>query len=179
MNLVINEQLTPSELKTRIRSFLSEHMDGALATCMNNIPRSSPVQYFLGEDLNVYILSAGGDKFNAIASNPNICLLVNTEYVSYRRIKGVQIFGKANTSQQDNNLFNEAKGFAPDPYLMDREQNKINIIKIVPEEIVYLDSLREADRTKQILNIKENKVTVKQNNAIRENETDIGYKTIF
>jgi uncharacterized protein len=176
---MVNEQFEPSELIMRIRSFLSEHLDGALATCMNNIPRSSPVQYYLGEDLNLYILSAGGDKFNAIESNPNVCLLVNTEYITYRRIKGVQIFGKATTSNQDSDLFSEAKGFAPDPYLIDREQNNLKVIKIVPDEIVYLDALRKADRTKQILNLKENRVTVKQDNTIRENETDIGYKTIF
>lgn len=160
MIFVVNEKLSPQELTNRIKSFLSEHVDGALATCMNNIPRSSPVQYFMGENLNIYILSAGGDKFNAVAQNPNVCLLVNTEYVSYRRIKGVQIFGKATTSIADGNLFNEAKAFAPDSYMMDREKNTLKVIKIVPDEIVYLDSLREGDRTKEIL--KGNEVFIKE-----------------
>lgn len=156
---MVNERLSPQELTNRIKSFLSEHIDGALATCMNNIPRSSPIQYFMGDNLNLYILSAGGDKFNAIVQNPNVCLLVNTEYISYRKIKGVQVFGKAVTSMQDGNLFNEAKAFAPDSYMMDRERNSLNVIKIVPDEIVYLDSLREGDRTKEIL--KGNQVFIK------------------
>jgi uncharacterized protein len=155
-----NEKLSPAELKNKITSFLSEHIDGALATCMNNIPRSSPVQYFMGDDMNIYILSAGGDKFNAIEQNPNVCLLVNTEYIAYRKIKGVQIFGKATTSMQDSSLKDEARKFAPDLYLFDKEKNNLNVIKIVPKEIVYLDSLREGDRTKQIL--KDDEVTIKE-----------------
>lgn len=147
----MNEKMSAVQLKNHIINFLREHIDGSLATCMNNIPRSSPVQYFLGKDMDLYILSAGGEKFNAIAQNPNVCLLVNTEYIDYRKIKGVQIFGTAATSMQNKDLYTEAKGFAPDPYLMDREKNRLHVIKIVPSEIVYLDSLHEGDRTKQVL----------------------------
>ena len=154
----MNKQLSLDELKSNITNFLKEHKAGALATCINNIPRSSPVQYFLGESLNIYILSAGGDKFNSIAENPNVCLLVNTEYINYRKIKGVQIFGKAVTSLHDSSLLEEAKKYAHDPYLIENEKDNLKAIKIVPYEIVYLDSLESGDRTKQIL--KDDQVTM-------------------
>ncbi|MFS8541643.1 MAG: pyridoxamine 5'-phosphate oxidase family protein, partial [Tissierellales bacterium] len=93
----MNVKMTAEELKQKIWEFLKEHKEGALATCLNNVPRSSPVQYVVGDDLTVYILSAGGEKFKAISQNPNVCLLVNTNYINYRQIKGVQIFGKATT----------------------------------------------------------------------------------
>jgi len=156
----MNKQLSPNELKQKIIGFLREHKEGSLATCMNNIPRSSPVQYFLGDDLNIYIQSAGGEKFNAIRQNPNVCLLVNTEYINYRKIKGVQIFGTATTSLDDERLFAEALRHCPEPWLMNSEGNKLNIIKIVPTEIVYLDSLQDGDRTKQIL--KQDQVLIKE-----------------
>ncbi len=74
----MNRLMDPVELKEHIREFLKEHRQASLATCLNNIPRSSPVQYFLGADLDIYIISAGGEKFKAIAENPTVCLLVNT-----------------------------------------------------------------------------------------------------
>lgn len=158
-----NKRVSAEELKVMISEFLKEHKDGSLATCMNNIPRSSPVQYFVGENMSIYILSAGGEKFNAIAQNPNVCLLINTDYINYRQIKGVQIFGTATTSLMDNVLYNEAKEYYPDQYVMDNERD-LKIIKIVPEEIVYLDSLGDGDRTKQVLRY--NNVIIKEDKEI-------------
>jgi len=156
----MNKQLSPNELKQKIIEFLKEHKEGSLATCMNSIPRSSPVQYFLGDELNIYIPSAGGEKFNAIKQNPNVCLLVNTEYINYRKIKGVQIFGRATTSLDNEHLFEEASRYCPEPWLINSERNRLNIIKIVPTEIVYLDSSKDGDRTKQIL--KQDQVLIKE-----------------
>lgn len=147
----MNNKMSPEQLKENIISFLKEHKNASLATCMNGVPRSSPVQYFLGRNMDIYILSAGGEKFKAIEQNPNVCLLVNTEYINYRRIKGVQIFGRAETSERIPGLINEAKVYSPDQYLIDNEGENIKAIKIVPDEIVYLDSLENGDRTKQIL----------------------------
>lgn len=147
----MNKKVSPVELRQRSIAFLKEHKSASLATCMNDIPRSSPVQYFMGEDMNIYILSAGGEKFNAIQQNPNVCMLVHTEYINYRQIKGVQVFGRAVTSVEKPTLFEEAKDFCPDVYLMDQERDRIKVIKIIPNEIVYLDSLEHGERTKQIL----------------------------
>lgn len=147
----MNRKMNSIELKEHIIEFLKEHREASLATCLNNIARSSPVQYFLGEDMDIYIFSAGGEKFRAIAENHNVCLLVNTEYINYRRIKGVQIFGKARTSDEDKFLMDEAQIYTPDPYLFESKRSDLKIIKIVPEEVVYLNSLAVGERTKQIL----------------------------
>ncbi|PAB58778.1 pyridoxamine 5'-phosphate oxidase family protein [Anaeromicrobium sediminis] len=145
----MNREMTSSELKNEILDFLKEHISASLATCLNDIPRSSPVQYFLGNDMDIYILSAGGEKFKAIEKNNNICLLVNSEYISYRKIRGVQIFGTATTSIEDISLKDEAHKYCPDHYLHNNEDLKV--IKISPREIVYLDSIDKGNRTKQIL----------------------------
>lgn len=158
--------MSTEELREHIEEFLLEHRSAALATCKDNVPRSSPVQYFVGKDLNVYITSAGGEKFDAIASNPNVCLLVNTEYINYRKIKGVQIFGKATTSLEDPELFTESKAYCPEPCLMDNEKEKLKVIKIAPEKIVYLDSLEDGDRTKQVLDLQEDRVEVKEDTLV-------------
>lgn len=146
-----NVKLSNFQLHSTIRSFLMEHNQGALATTINNIPRSSPVMFFLGKDLDVYIISAGGEKFKAIEQNPNVCLLVTTEYLDYRRIKGVQIFGRAKTGYKGEQVYNEAREYINDKHLLDNED--VKIIKISPVEIVYLDSTKTGDRTKQILQV--------------------------
>jgi uncharacterized pyridoxamine 5'-phosphate oxidase family protein len=152
---MMNKQMSPSELEGHILDFLKEHKSAALATCINNIPRSSPVQYFMGKDMDIYILSAGGEKFKAIAQNSNVCLLVNTEYINHRQIKGVQVFGQAITTMDNAELYKEAKEYCPEPYLMEHEKDILKVIKIVPKEIVYLDALENGDRTKQILKKRE------------------------
>jgi uncharacterized pyridoxamine 5'-phosphate oxidase family protein len=143
--------MKPDDLRRHIKNFLSSNRYGSLATCMNDIPRSSPVQYFLGQDLETYILSAGGTKFQNISHNPNVCLLVNTEYTDYIRIEGVQVFGKAVTSDEEQGLIHEALEFCPDWHTIKTLKDKIKVIKIIPDEIIYLNSRETGDRTKQIL----------------------------
>jgi len=162
----MNDRMTAEELKQEILEFLKEHKEGALATCLNNVPRSSPVQYFVGDNFNIYIASAGGEKFKAIQQNPNVCLLVNTNYINYRQIKGVQIFGKATTSINNPILYDEAKKYHPDPYQLEHERRELKIIKIEPEEIVYLDSIGDGNRTKQILNLANNRVILKEDERL-------------
>lgn len=159
----MDKRLNTSELKQCIKSFLNEHKEGALATCGNNIPRCSPVQYFTGNDMELYVISCGGDKFNNIQDNPNICLLVNTEYQDYKKIKGVQVFGHAQTSIKNSDLIDEAKRYAPYEQMLAIEKDMINIIKITPQEIVYLDALN-GNRTKQIL--KNNEVIEKEDKIL-------------
>ena len=155
----MNKKMSHGELKREILDFLNEHKSASLATCMNNIPRSSPVQYFIGNGMDIYILSAGGEKFDAIEGNNNVCLLVNTEYLTYKKIKGVQVFGKASTSISNEQLIDEAMKYCSDSYLLKYERDLVKVIKIVPDQIVYLDALG-GDRTKQIL--RNDEVVVKE-----------------
>jgi uncharacterized pyridoxamine 5'-phosphate oxidase family protein len=148
------------QLENHIKEFLKEHKSASLATCLNNVPRSSPVQYYMGEGLDIYIPSAGGQKFKAIERNPTICLLVNTEYIDYRKIKGVQIFGRASTSLEYKGLIEEAKKYISHAHLL--EEEKLQVIKIIPEEIIYLDSIDKGERIKQVLNIQDKLVDIRE-----------------
>lgn len=147
--------MSSNELKNQIIEFLRDRSQGSLATCVGDVPRSSPVRYFLGREMNIYILSAGGEKFNAIDRNPNVCLLVNTDYVDFRQIKGVQVFGKAVTSLREPNLFEEARQQCRELDTVEHEKRDLMVIKVIPQEVIYLDSLGDGDRTKQILRLDE------------------------
>ncbi|KRQ87509.1 Pyridoxamine 5'-phosphate oxidase [Caloramator mitchellensis] len=149
----MNNVLSREELQNSVKNFLKEHIQGSLATVLDGVPRSSPVLYFFSDDFNIYIVSAGGEKFKAIEKNNNVCLLVNTEYLDFRRIKGVQIFGKAQIGEVNSNLYEEGKRVIENNNFKLRGDEKI--IKIVPDEIIYLDSTKTGDRTKQILKMNE------------------------
>lgn len=162
--------MQPAELRDHIKSFLRERSNASLATCSEGISRSSPVQYFLGQDLDIFILSAGGDKFKNLNKNPNVCLLVSTDYVNYTRIKGVQVFGQAITSEQDDKVLTEAELYCPDFHLFSHMKDYIKAIKIVPDHIVYLGSLEDGDRTKQIL--RGDHIVVKTDKSLMKKEAD-------
>lgn len=112
----MNDNLFHEDLKKHIIGYLKENKEGALGTCLNNIFRSSLVRYFLGEDLDVYVVSTGGEKFKAL--------------------------------EEKLKLLEEAK-----QHCSDWATENFKIIKIEPNEIVYLNSLVDGDRTKQILKI--------------------------
>lgn len=153
-------KMSPLELREHVISFLKEHKSGTLATVLDGRPRCSPIQYFIGDEMDIYIVSAGGDKFRAIEQNPEVCLLVNTEYINFKKIKGVQVFGKAITSLTNRTLFEEALRYTSEPYMFEMNREFLKIIKVVPYEIVYLDSLESGDRTKQVL--KHDRVTIRE-----------------
>lgn len=147
------------ELKDLVMSFLKENNNGALATCgnENHQPRCSPVMYCTGQvedELDIYILSAGGSKFGEIEENSQVCLLVSTDYRDYRRIRGAQVFGTATTSYSNPRLVDEAYRHSDAKEVFQSAKEDLKIIKIIPDEIVYLDSLDTGDRTKHYLDLR-------------------------
>ncbi len=136
---------SPEELKERILRFLSRCQIGSLATCSDNIPRSTPVR-FAHRDLSIYILTEGGGKLQNIQTNPHVCFSAYGTYTGFRSCRGIQLWGKAEIlkpSDKETYLpaFEALK-------LEEREDLKkldtgdvrmdMPIIKITPERIRYL-----------------------------------------
>lgn len=129
--------ITEKELRENIISFLKKKDTGALATSGVDT-RVSPVKYFLGEELDIYIYSDGGSKFDNLKENNQVCLLVSTEfYGDYKTIKGVQVFGKAQIGDSNSYIYQEAIEYCPFDSLDDQGY----IIKINAEQVVYKDSV--------------------------------------
>jgi nitroimidazol reductase NimA-like FMN-containing flavoprotein (pyridoxamine 5'-phosphate oxidase superfamily) len=103
------KRLSPEELKARIIRFLQEQKICALATCANNIPRSTPVRY-RSQGLAVYILTEGGGKVKNIRDNPNVSLSIVGEYTGFQSVTGLQAWGKAAIIKpEDGPVYDEAK----------------------------------------------------------------------
>ena len=101
-------RLTPEALKERIIAFLEENPICTLATCSNNIPRSTPVR-FRSKGLTIYILAEGGMKIKNLMANPTVSLSLYGEYSGFQSVRGLQLWGKADIiNPEDGESYREA-----------------------------------------------------------------------
>jgi hypothetical protein len=93
--LKINKKsLSQEELKNAIIAFLEGNPICTLATCSNNIPRSTPVR-FRNKGLTMYILAEGGMKIKNLRENPQVSVSLYGEYSGFQSVKGLQLWGTA------------------------------------------------------------------------------------
>ncbi len=145
--LKINKKhLSPDELKKAIIAFLEENVICTLATCSNNIPRSTPVRY-RSRGLTLYILAEGGMKIKNIRENPRVSVSLYGAYSGFQSVKGLQLWGTASIINPDEgDSYREAEGIVD---LAGREdlknlgiekiQHNMKAIKIVVERARYLN----------------------------------------
>ena len=88
------KRLSEEELRKTIVSFLGENCICTLATCSNNVPRSTPVRY-RSKDLTIYILAEGGMKIKNMRENPVVSVSIYGDYSGFQSVKGLQMWGKA------------------------------------------------------------------------------------
>ena len=106
---VNKRRLTQDELKKKIIEFLEENRICTLATCSNNIPRSTPVRY-RSKDLTIYILTEGGMKVKNIKENPSVSVSLCGCYSGFQSVRGLQIWGKAEIiNSEDKERYLEAR----------------------------------------------------------------------
>ena len=99
--LKINKkQLSPDELKKAIVAFLEENVICTLATCSNNIPRSTTLRY-RSRGLTIYILAEGGMKIKNIKENPRVSVSLYGAYSGFESVKGLQLWGTASIIEPD------------------------------------------------------------------------------
>ena len=94
-------KLTDEELKKKIEQFLDENRICALATCADNVPRSTPVRY-RSKGLSIYIITEGGGKIRNIMKNPSVSVSLFGEYSGFQSVKGLQVWGNAEIIAPNN-----------------------------------------------------------------------------
>lgn len=133
-----------------------------LGTCHDNIPRTTPVDFFYDGSLTVWICSEPGGKIANIMRNPNVALGICDSCDHSKEQKSLQLWGTAEliNSTKNPDLFAEKwtafgldeatagmleenieKGLIPDmdiPQAMAAVSKKINLIKITPSKITLL-----------------------------------------
>lgn len=100
---------------TIAQKMLEENNLGVLATCNNNLPNSSLMQYIYDANcLSVFMLTLkGGSKQINVTSNPQVSILIDTRIDSQQSglpIKALTVYGKAefvNDPQRHQALVNQ------------------------------------------------------------------------
>jgi nitroimidazol reductase NimA-like FMN-containing flavoprotein (pyridoxamine 5'-phosphate oxidase superfamily) len=88
------KKLSKDELQERIIKFMDDHCICTLATCSDNIPRSTVLRY-RSQGLAFYIFTEGGGKVKNIRANPNVSVSICGEYSGFESVNCLQTWGKA------------------------------------------------------------------------------------
>lgn len=137
--------LTADELKERIIKFLREQKICTLATCANNIPRSTPVRY-RSDGFTLYILTEGGGKVRNIMENNSVSASMVGEYSGFKSVTCLQLWGTAEIiDPRGGQQYEEAR---KEMHLEEREdlqqikvkniRTEMYVIKISPEKARFL-----------------------------------------
>jgi len=83
-------------LEARIADFLKSCNVCVLATCADNVPRATPIEYY-SDGTTIYFLAAATTKLQNLEGNPVISIgvfePVFTDWSDWYRVKGAQITG--------------------------------------------------------------------------------------
>lgn len=84
-----------SEIKATVLQYLSEHYTLTIATTRGGVPWAAAV-FYASDGFTLYFLSDPQSRHSQdIAANPLIAATVNEDYHDWRKIKGIQMEGKA------------------------------------------------------------------------------------
>ncbi len=153
LNITLIESITEQELERAVIEYLNSHNVLHLATCRDNEPRSTPLEYF-NNGLTVYILSEGGGKFANLKANPNVSYSICDPYNPVEDMlgaTGLQVWGSASTFKKNDDLakFEQIYKYSRNAEALkkhgiDQMASSVNfhVITIGPLKIRYLNMRR-------------------------------------
>lgn len=146
----LTTQLPRSDMEQHIAAFLSQGNVCVLATCLNDVPRATPIEYY-SEGLTIFIAASRATKVTNMEGNPRVSVAIYntpyTDWTDWHNVKGVQITGEpellrynerpddyaAALQVYDWRKYRRALGKA------DEEPRKTTIIRIKPKKIELRD----------------------------------------
>ncbi|MGE5893643.1 MAG: pyridoxamine 5'-phosphate oxidase family protein [bacterium] len=137
----MEREFSQQELEHVIAEFMENHATCVLATCLDDVPRASTVEFF-PDGLTIYILTEGGKKIENIRKNPHVALAVSGPYTGWESVRGLQITGNAEIGSKGSDIFHKGQ----EAYRRRRKQEhavvpgSMQVIRIVPDTIEYLDT---------------------------------------
>ena len=131
------EKMPQDILIEEIRKFLNERKILVLCTCSNNIPRATPMDFYMdkkSDDFIIYVGPAPGRKVKNLEENPVVSIGIYTP-LDTGKVQGMQItaIGKDRLILMREN----DEGFDHAQKLV-RGKRKL-LLKIIPEKIELLD----------------------------------------
>jgi general stress protein 26 len=132
--------LNSKELERLIIEFIDTQGMCVLATCSNNVPRASAVEFF-PEGTTLYVLTEGGRKVENLEKNPVVSVAIHTRFTGWDSIKGIQMTGRAEIGGKGSAIFPEGeRAYAKRKKQTVELPDFMNVIRITPQKIEYLDT---------------------------------------
>jgi hypothetical protein len=133
-------KLPAEELESRILKFLSSRQIGVLATCKDNVPRATPIE-FRSKGLKLFMAAEPGTKIRNIQTNANVSVGIFDPKMEtthdWLDVEGLQISGRARLIRKGDPAFLDAFRIFGKP-----EQWTLNwagmMLEIIPDTIEYL-----------------------------------------
>ncbi len=140
----MEKQLNDMEIEVLIVDFLGTQGMCVLATCSGGRPRASAVEFF-PDGTTLYVLTEGGRKIENLEKNPHVSVAIHTQFTGWDSIKGVQITGSALIGGKGSAIFTEGEqAYARRKKQAVKLPDFMNVVKITPERIEYLDTTLRA-----------------------------------
>jgi nitroimidazol reductase NimA-like FMN-containing flavoprotein (pyridoxamine 5'-phosphate oxidase superfamily) len=144
------KRMPPKDLKKRIIQFLKEQNMCVLATCSNDVPRATPIEYH-SKGTTIYFVGEPGTKLKNMKDNPKVSIGIFHPYIGWDSAKGAQITGKAKIISRENSTeFKEGleayqwEKTAKELGLKAFPETGVELVKVEPEKIEFIDmSLRK------------------------------------
>jgi hypothetical protein len=114
--ITMRDSMTEEEFLAMAESFLTAHNVLHLATCKNNEPRCTPVEYF-NNGLIVYMFCEGGGKIANLKANPHVSYSIADPYnpgADFFGASGMQVWGIATVFKKndDPDRFREIRNYS-------------------------------------------------------------------
>ena len=139
------KSITPKDLEKRIIQFLKKQNMCVIATCGDNVPRATPVEYH-SKGTTIYFVGEPGTKLENIKKNPNVSIGVFLPYIGWDSAKGAQITGKAKIISRENSTeFKEGlaayqwEKTAKELGLKTFPETGVELVKVEPKTVEFID----------------------------------------
>ena len=105
LGITLIEHMEPEEFESMMAEFLGNHNVLHLATCKNNEPRCTPLEYF-SVGLDAHVFSEGGGKIVNIKNNPLVSFGISDPFDpldDFFASSGLQVWGTASIFRKNDN----------------------------------------------------------------------------
>lgn len=133
-------KLPREEVLAEVEKYILSNNTCALATGSGEFVRCTPIEYHY-HDGAFWMFSEGGEKFYALKENKNVCLAIFDKYAGFGKLKGMQVTGTTQIIvpfSEEYNAAAKAKNISVDA--LKKLPGVMNLIKVVPEKIEFLNS---------------------------------------
>jgi len=146
----LTAQLPRPDMERHLAAFLHQGNVCVLATCLNDVPRATPIEYY-SDGLTIYVAASRATKVPNIEGNPRvsvaICSRPYTDWTDWYDVTGIQMTGAPELLRYDERpeeyvaalkvydwrKYRRALGKA------DEEPRRTTIIRINPLKIEFRD----------------------------------------